>query len=109
MDATTVVLTDTRDDDGTVWRAVTLTGDGGLALRGHDLGRGVERVFGASEYEFERRLSAQETHDLRALLDVPGGGDVLSVIAERFPGSLGFEDFMLQNGIEGSFWNRIGD
>lgn len=43
------------------------------------------------------------------LLHVPGGADALTAIAERFPRGLGFEDFLLDNGIEGSFWNRIGD
>ncbi len=105
----TVVLRDAADVDGTMWRAVTLTEDGGLALRGHDLGPGVQRIFGMGEYEFERRLSAAETRDLCTLLGVPPGGDVLTSIAERFPGSGGLEDFMLQHGIEGRFWNRIGD
>jgi len=50
----TLVLTDVRDDRGTMWRAVTLTQDGGLAILGHDLGQGVEQIWGCSEYEFER-------------------------------------------------------
>lgn len=104
-----MVLTDVRDDNGTVWRAVTLTEDGGLAIRGHDLGRGVEEFFGGSEYEFERRLSAQEAKAFGELLTVQAGGDLLAAIAGRFPGGSGLEDFLEQHGIESQFWSRVGD
>lgn len=106
--ARTVVLTDVRDENGTVWRAVTLTEDGGLAIRGHDLGRGVEDFFGGSEYEFERRLSAQETKAVSELLSVPVEGDLLAAISGRFPSGSGLEDFIKEHGIESQFWSRVG-
>ena len=70
-------------------RAVTLTEDGGLAIQGHDLGRGVKASFGCSESEFERRLSAQGAEALRELLAVPSGVDRLAAIAGRFPPGTG--------------------
>ena len=105
----TVVLADVRDENGTVWRAVTLTEDGGLAIRGQDLGRGVETFFGCREYEFERRLSARETKALCDLLAVPTGIPLLAAIVDRFPAGNGLEQFIQDHGIQGHFWNRIGD
>ena len=105
----TVVLTDAKDQGGPVWRAVTLTEDGGLALRGHDLGPRVEDFFGCSEYEFERRLSALEVGALCEILVVPTGVDLLGVIAERFPDTSDLEKYTKEHGIEGQFWSRIGD
>ncbi|CCH74826.1 hypothetical protein BN11_4830001 [Nostocoides australiense Ben110] len=105
----TVVLADLTDEMGTVWRAVTLTGDGGLVLCGHDLGRGVRSVFGMGEYEFERRLSARETDALGELLTAPTGGDLLAAIAARFPAGSGLEAFLKEHGIDGRLWSRVGD
>ena len=104
-----MVLTDVRDENGTVWRAVTLTDDGGLAICGHDLGRGVQDFFGCNEYEFERRLSAPEAKALRELLTEPDDGDLLAAIAGRFPSGTGLEGFLEQHGIHGQFWSRVGD
>lgn len=105
----TVVLTAAKDQGGTVWRAVTLTEDGGLVISGHDLGPRVEGFFGCREYEFERRLSALEVGSLCEILVVPTGGDLLAVIAERFPDTSDLEKFTKEHGIEGQFWSRIGD
>lgn len=106
---TTLVLTDVRDDRGTMWRAVTLTEDGGLAILGHDLGPGVEQFWGCSEYEFERRLSAAEVTTLRELLTVPVGGDLLAAIGDRFASTSDLESFAEGHGIAGEFWSRTGD
>lgn len=92
-----------------MWRAVTLTDDGGVAILGHDLGRGVERIFGCREYEFERRLSAAEVSTLRKLLAVARDGDLLAAIGTRFQSTDELETFAEENGIAGEFWNRIGD
>jgi hypothetical protein len=105
----TVVLADVRDENGTVWRAVTLNEGGSLAISGHDLGRGVEHVFGCSEYEFERRLSAQAAKALCELLTAPGENDFLAAIADRFPSGGGLEEFIRDHGIESQFWSRVGD
>ncbi len=106
---TTLVLTDVRDEDGTMWRAITLTEDGGLAIVGHDYGTGVERIFGCKEYEFERRLSASEVVTLRQLLAVPTDGDLLAAIRSQFPSTHDLESFTEEHGIPGEMWNRIGD
>lgn len=100
---------DVSDEDGTMYRAVSLTDDGGLAIEGQDLGRGVERVFGCNEYEFVRRLSADDTNQLRSLLGVPIDGDLLAAIAGRFASTRDLEAFAGDHGISGKFWNRIGD
>jgi hypothetical protein len=105
----TVVLADVRDENGTVWRAVTLNEDGSLAISGHDLGRGVERFFGCGEYEFERLLSAPAVKALYELLTVPADADLLAAIADRFPSGSGLEAFVRDHGIESQFWNRVGD
>ncbi|HET6627652.1 MAG TPA: hypothetical protein VFG63_14775 [Nocardioidaceae bacterium] len=105
---TTLVLVDVRDADGTMWRAVTLTEDGGLAILGHDIGPGIERIFGGSEYEFERRLSAAEVSTLHQLLDVAADGDLLTAIHDRFRSTRDLETFAEEHGIAGQFWNRIG-
>jgi hypothetical protein len=105
----TLVLTDARDAGGTTWRAVTLTDDGGLAVLGHDLGRGVERSWGCHEYEFERRLSLEEVTTLRRLLTLPAGDDLLAAIGERFTSTSDLESFAEGHGITGAFWSRTGD
>ncbi len=104
----TLILVDIKDEDGSMWRAVTITDDGGLAIVGHDLGHGVERTLGFSEYEFERRLSPAEVTTLRELLAV-SDGDLLAAVRSRFPTTGDLESFVTENGIAGEFWNSIGD
>ena len=106
---TTLVLTDVRDEDGTMWRAIKLTEDGGLAIVGHDYGTGVERVFGCKEYEFERRLSASEVATLRQLLAIPTDDGLLAAVGSRFPSTHELESFTEEHGIAGQMWNWIGD
>ena len=105
---TTLVLTDVKDENGTMWREVSLTDDGGLVIRGHDVGPGVEQAFGFQEYEFERRLSSTEVSTLRGLLSV-SDGDLLDTIRQRFARTNELERFAEEHGIEGEFWSRIGD
>lgn len=69
----------------------------------HDLGQGVEQIWGCSEYEFERRLSAAEVTTLRELLTVPAGGDLLAAIDEQFPSTSDLERFAEDHGIVASF------
>lgn len=92
-----------------MWRAVSLIEDGGLAILGHDLGPGVERIFGCREYEFERRLSAADVSSLRRLLSVAPDGDLLAAIGERFESTRDLEALAEEHSIPGEFWNRIGD
>lgn len=106
---TTLVLADVRDEDGTRWRAVSLTEDGGLAVLGHDLGPGVEAFYGCAEYEFERRLSRAEAGELRTLLGLPAGGDLLTAIEARFPSTSLLEEYLVECDLPGRFWSRVGD
>jgi hypothetical protein len=105
---TTLVLTDVKDEDGSMWRAVKLSDDG-PAILGHDLGPGVERVFSCTEYEFERRLSTTETSVLRQLLGVADDGDLLTAIGDRFASTRDLEMLVAEHGIAGRFWSRVGD
>ena len=106
---TTLVMQDVSDADGTMWRAVHLSASNELVIEGHDLGRGVERVFGSGEYEFQRALSSNETSELRKLLGLSGDKDLLAAIAERFDSTRDLEAFLKAHDLEGKFWNRIGD
>ena len=92
-----------------MWRAVGLTDGGGLAIVGHDLGPGVERFFGRTEYEFERRFTPDETAQLGRLLETAADGDLLAAIAERFASTQDLEAFTEAHGITGTFWSRVGD
>lgn len=102
-------MTDLRDARGTMWRALHLYPDGGLAIEGHDLGAAVEEVFGYGEYEFERRLSPAETTRVRGLLGLAPGDDLLDALAGRFRTTRDVEDFLAGNGIAGDLRSRIGD
>lgn len=106
-----LVLADHRDEDGTVWRAITLD-EGSFILSGHDTGPGVERILGCSEYEFERTLSPAETSRLRTLLGVAGdapGPVLLAAVADGFDSIEQFDEFLAEHGIEGSFWSQLGE
>ena len=76
-------MVDKRDEDGRMWRAVTLSEEGKLMIEGRDVGPGVERAWGTQAYEFERHYSVAETASLAALLGVPEGGDLLGAIGAR--------------------------
>jgi hypothetical protein len=105
----TVVVTDTQDEQGSMWRAIRLDRKGSLAIVGHDAGSGVEESFGRREYEFVRQLTKRETAQLRRLLGVGRRGDLLASIRERFPETHELESFIKDHGISGTFWNRLGD
>lgn len=106
---TRLVLTNVRDERGTMWRAVELTEGGGLAILGHDLGSGVEDVFGYGEYEFKHRLSATGVSSLRALLGVAEDADLLAAIEDRFKTTFELEAFIKKHDIPCELWSRVGD
>lgn len=95
-----LTLTEVRDADGFMRRTVHLLIDDRLVVEGHDLG--------ATEYEFERTLSAPETARLAGLLGVRVR-DLLPAVKERFGTTSALETFLEEQGISGEFWNRIGD
>lgn len=106
---TTLVMQSDTDEDGTVWRAVRLYGDGSLAVLGHDIGPGVEEFFGCREYEFARTWSTAQTAALRRLLGLPRRGDLLAAVQGRFGSTDELSRFVEAHGITGTFWNRTGD
>jgi hypothetical protein len=105
----TLVMRDSTDDDGTMWRAVTLGGDGTLTIAGHDVGPGVEQFFGCREYEFTRRFSKQETIAVCRLLGIDRKRDLLAGITERFASTTELEQRLASQGLAGEFWSRTGD
>jgi hypothetical protein len=105
----TLVLIGEHDADGTRWRAVELTVGGELVVVGQGLGPGVARFFGCEEYEFRRTLTAADVARLRILLKVSDDDDLLGAIGRSFVDTLSLEEFLVENGIPGSLWNRIGD
>lgn len=104
-----VVIYSVDDDNGTVLRAVTLASNGDLVIEGHDLGKGVEDFFGHREYEFERRLSPPEVARLREVLGIAGDAELLPTIKERFAHTSELEKLLVEHGIAGQFWSRVGD
>ena len=106
---TTLILADVSNEDGTVWRAVHLTGSDELVIEGHDIGPGVASTFGCSEYEFHRALSTPETAVLRRLLGITPDADLLATVGDHFGSTSDLENFLKEHDIEGAFWNRIGD
>jgi hypothetical protein len=98
-----LVLRDTEDDDGSVWRAVVHYADGCLAIQGFDTGAGVRRVHDADGHEFARDLSAAETARLRVLLGVAEGDDLLAAIAQRFTTTAELSEYLNEAGIPGTY------
>lgn len=98
-----LVLADTADDDGTMWRAIVLYADDCLAIQGYDTGAGVQRAHGADDYEFARELSPGETDRLRGLLGIGGGNDLLAALGKRFATAAEIEEFLVDRGIPGDF------
>lgn len=103
-----LVLADHTDEDGSLWRAISVE-DGGFVLSGHDTGPGVERVLGCREYEFERRLSAEETAKLRTLLLVETAQELVEAVAHRFDAIEELEAFLADHEIDGTFWSQLGE
>jgi hypothetical protein len=95
-----VVLREVRDADGYSYRAVELR-RGRLHVVGHDLGGQYD------EYEFERRLSRNDTAALARALDVRVR-DLLEAVRERFGDTPDLEAYCREHGLEGELWNRIG-
>lgn len=96
----TVVLRDLREAGQVSYRAVELR-RASLGIVGHDVGGQYD------EYEFERRLTRDETSALARLLGVPVGS-LLEALVERFDDTPALESFLREQGLEGQLWNRIG-
>lgn len=106
----TLVLVDERGETrGSTYRALHHTSSGRLIIEGHDLGPEVEEFWGLGEYEFERKLTAEETNRLRTLMELERDADLLEAIRHRFGSTPALESFLAEHDLEGEFWSRVGD
>jgi len=107
----TEVFDERRDADGTYYRAVHLNEDGSLTIEGHDVGPGVEAIFGdgCTEYEFERTLDIDAVRQLREALGIGAESPLLTLLKSRFKTTAAIEDFVDDEKIPAEFWSRIGE
>ena len=103
-----LVVEQRNDADGLLVRRLHWYADGSLAVEGHDIGAGVERFFGNSEYEFWRRYSPDEARSILESVDLPGL-EPLTEISQHFASTHALEEHAKALGIEGAFWSRVGD
>jgi hypothetical protein len=82
-----------------------------LTIEGQDLGRGVERIFGDGniEYEWTWTLPPASVDALRQSLGC--GQDILAGLAARFSGDAAVElqPYLDSIGLHYETWSRIGD
>ena len=117
--AQSIVLRDERSP--TNWRSLSASfgTEGDLIIEGHDLGKGVESLFGYNEYEWSLTVAAIDTPKLMAALNDGHGlvarmrhhRHLLDALLHRFSGGNAdeLESFLKENGVPYSFWNRVGD
>ena len=81
-----VVLVEERSgaDSRTIWASLAENGD--LVISGHDIGPGVERVFGSDEYEFAHTVPFDYVLPFLKILGATKVTDVLTAL-RHFGGS----------------------
>ena len=109
----TLRLEQRRDDDGLLHRSLTLTDDDALVLRGHDVGAGVSKVFGAGrdEYEFVASIDRAGVLRLREVMGLVAGDDLRTALEARFAvpgGAHAYQALLKEHDIPTEFWNHIG-
>ncbi|MET0863901.1 MAG: hypothetical protein ABWZ98_06165 [Nakamurella sp.] len=106
----TIAIRATNDEQGYTSRTISLDDDGSLVIEGQDLGSGVGDFWGGgfSEYEFARTIRREGVARLKELSGV-GDANVLESLRDRFGSTRAMETFLEENGIESSFWSRVGD
>lgn len=106
----TIPIRKTQDEQGYSSRTISVDDDGSLIIEGHDLGGSVGDSFGggSSEYEFARTIRPEAVARLKELSGV-SDVNVLEALRDRFGSTFALEEFLDENGIESSFWSRIGD
>jgi hypothetical protein len=104
-----VLLRQIRDKDGSQTLHASLAENGDLVLEGQDLGDGVERIFGAREYEYALTVRAAAVPALRQALGVEG--DLLHALQAAFtdPAVIGAAAFLNAHSIPYELWTRVGD
>ena len=105
-----MVVENSHDERGWQRRELHAKEDGTLVIEGHDLGSGVSDFWGdgLTEYEFTRTLSPAAVAELRLSLGI-GDAPLLEALGSRFETTGELEEYLKVNGIETTFWSRVGD
>ena len=110
---TTIPLRQQRDSDGLRRLDASRRPDGGIVLEGHDLGPGVERLWGEglTEYEWAWSLEADAVPAAVAALGGADGDDPLRVIGTWYDANGGLDPGirLREAGVAVEFWSRVGD
>ena len=103
-------MKNSRDKRGWQSRALRANEDGTVEISGQDFGSGVSDFWGdgLTEYEFIRTLSPDAVAALRLSLDI-GDAPLLEALGFRFETTDALEDYLQVNGIETTFWSRVGE
>lgn len=108
---TRIVLRDQSDADG--FRSLTIIRgpDGSIVIDGHDLGPGVERIFGFREYEWTWNIEADAVSAAVAALDGHEGDDPLRLLAAWSSAHDGIDPgtHLDEAGVPIRFWSWIGE
>ena len=101
-----VTLRRTEDADG-VRNLVAYLDKSGLVIEGHDLGRGVEKAYGAVEYEWTWTVASEHLGALEEFL----GGPILKVLKAKYSGENAADLYsaLRDSGVPVGGGSRIGD
>lgn len=109
----TVTLREQRDADGFRRLSADRRPDGGIMIDGHDLGPGVERIFGSglTEYEWAWVIDPGAIPSVIAALGGGEGDDPLRLLAAWYVAHGGVDpgSHLREAGVPIEFWNRVGD
>jgi hypothetical protein len=111
MTQPSVTLRNIRDELGTRYLRAVLSVDGVLTIEGHDLGDGVEQIFGLANREYEWVWTIQSADVAQLLAALHGGDDILAALHLRFSNdrAAAIKPFLDQHGIKYEVWSRVGD
>jgi hypothetical protein len=104
-----LVLRDEDGPNGSRSLSAYLNGEGDLIFEGRDYGKGVDDIFGYTEYEWYQTIRKKH---LEKLCEALGNtADLMSMIEQKFSGegSSNISSFLEEHGIPVEFWSRVGD
>jgi hypothetical protein len=106
-----VVLRHTEGPDGVRHLEARRQPDGSVVIEGQDLGRGVESVFGSTEYEWARTIPAASLPEAIHALGGAPGDELLELLARWTDANGGLDPSVAldQAGVPMERWSRIGD
>jgi hypothetical protein len=104
-----ILLRQIRDRNGSQTLQAALAENDDLVFEGQDLGDGVERIFGAREYEYTLAVRAADLPALRQALGTES--DLLEALQAAFmdPAVIGAATFLDAQGVPYELWSRVGD